>query len=320
MQFNRYIALPKNSLFYHRLFVIFRFVVFVAVVYYLWQSFLVNGNIIANIESVEIGWNFSAYFLLAMAIFLLPLNWLFEAFKWQIIAGKDEITLTESLKGVIVGLTLDNFLPAGTGAISGRVLSINTNDRMKLIPGIMVGQILQTVITLLFGLIGFWMVWEKASDLYHWGSIHTVYLLAALFILVLAILFWKEKIIKFIAPLKGYAIKDLSTIFIYSLLRYLVFLTQLLLLAYIFTPESGLGIFIGCSTWVFAARTFMPKISNLERLGIRAMAVIFFMEIYSLPSAGMLISVILLWFINLAIPSVVGLMFYRNLKASTLMK
>lgn len=320
MQFNRYIALPKSSLFYHRLFVIFRFVVLVAVVYYLWQSFLVNGNIIANIESVEVNWNFSAYFLLASVITLLPVNWLFEALKWQVIAGRSKLTLFEALKGVILGLTLDNFLPAGTGAISGRVLSINTDNRIKLIPGILVGQVLQTVITLLFGLVGFWMVWVKASELYHWRVIHTVYILGTLFVLVLAILFWKDRIIKFIAPLKEYALKDLWTLFIFSLLRYIVFLTQLLLLAYIITPESGLNIIFGCATWVFAARTFMPKISNLERLGIRALAVVFFMEIYNLPSAGMLISVITLWFINLAIPSVIGLMFYRNLKANTLLK
>ncbi|RLD20557.1 MAG: hypothetical protein DRI71_10220 [Bacteroidetes bacterium] len=320
MQFNRYIALPKSSLFYHRLFIVFRLAVLLAVAYYLWQSFLVNGNIIANLGTVNINWSASNYALLITAILLLPINWLLEAKKWQIIAGDARITLFEALKGVIIGLTLDNFLPVGTGAISGRVLSLTDKDRLKLIPGILAGQILQTFITLLFGLFGFWMVWKKAAELYHWQFIHSLYTIGIALVIVLAVLFWRGKIKKFIIPLKNYSLKDLKVVFVYSLLRYIVFLTQFLLLAYIITPESGLNIIIGCATWVFAARTFMPKISNIERLGIRALAVVFFMELYSLPSAGMLISVIVLWFINLAIPSIAGLMFFKNLKAGTLLK
>jgi hypothetical protein len=290
------------------------------VAYYLWQSFLVNGNIIANLGTVNITWSILNYVLLIAAISLLPLNWLLEASKWQIIAGNDRISLFEALKGVVIGLTLDNFLPAGTGAMSGRVLSITVKDRIKLIPGVLAGQILQTLITLIFGLFGFWMVWEKAAELYHWQIAHSIYTIGIILVIVLAVLFWQEKVKKFGSPLKNYNLKDFKIVFVCSLLRYIVFLTQFLMLAYILIPEFGLDIIIGCATWVFAARTFMPKISNLERLGIRALAVVFFMELYDLPSAGMLITVIALWFINLAIPSIMGLIFFKNLKASTLLK
>ena len=97
-----------------------------------------------------------------------------------------------------------------------------------------------------------------------------------------------------------------------SFLRYLTFLSQFILLLLIFTPEIDLYLAFGCATWVFAARTFMPKVSNLERLGIRALAVVFFAEVCTINPSGPLVAVALLWLINLAIPSLIGLFLLGN--------
>jgi hypothetical protein len=172
----------------------------------------------------------------------------------------------------------------------------------------------------LFGLYGFWLVWGKASSLFHWQPVYTFSLIGIFLIVVLSAYFWQAKISKFLAPLSKYSIREWGVIFFFSLSRYLVFLLQFMFLAIIFAPEIDVAVILACATWVFAAKTFMPNISNLEKLGIRALAVVFFMNLFGQPLSGILMAVILLWFINLAIPSIIGLIFFKDLKTGTLMK
>ena len=319
MQFNRYIALPKSSLFNHRLFFLFRLILFVAIAFYLWQNFVVNQKILLELNSINVDWQPFEWILLLLTFMLLPINWLLEGLKWQVIAADAKLSLSQALKGVVLGLTLDNVLPMGTGAISGRIISISSEDRIRVIPGILVGQVIQSLITFSFGLYGFWLVWSKASSLFHWQPVYSYSLIGISLVIVLSVIFWQAKIVKFLQPLWQYSIRAWSIIFTFSLSRYLVFLLQFILLATIFAPEIDLVLIFACATWLFAARTFMPKISNLERLGIRALAVVFFMNLFSQPVSGVLIAVILLWFINLAIPSIIGLTFFKDLKAGFLL-
>ena len=321
MQFNRYIALPKSSLFNHKLFFAFRLILFVAIAIYLWQSAVANQKILLGLEEVNVSWEPFEWVLMLFTIFFLPLNWLLEALKWKVIAREANLSLMQSIKGVVLGLTLDNVLPAGTGGISGRVVTISDkNGRMKVIPGILAGQIIQSVVTFMFGLYGFWLVWTKASTLLHWQPVYSLSLLGIFLVVSLSLVFWRAKVVEFLKPLRYYSLLSWVKIFTFSLSRYLVFLIQFVLLSTIFAPEVNTNLILGCATWVFAARTFMPKISNLERLGIRALAVVFFMDLFSQPASGVLMAVVILWFINLAIPSLIGLTFFKDIKEGVQLK
>ncbi len=320
MQFNRYIALPKSSLFNHKLFFIFRLAMFGIIAVYLWQMVVANQKLLLDLGSVNVRWHAYEFFLLLLTFILLPVNWLLEALKWQVIAAAANLSLRQAIKGVVLGLTLDNVLPLGTGAISGRIISLPDEHRIRLIPGVLAGQIMQSLITLVFGLYGFWLVWSKASSLFLWQPINTFFVLGIIVVIALAGIFWQSKIGKFLAPLWHYSIRSWRIIFGYSFLRYLIFLAQFMILSVIFTSEIETTLVFACATWVFAAKTFMPKISNLEKLGIRALAVVFFMNLFGLPVTGMLMTVIILWFINLAIPSIVGLVLLKELKTDSQMK
>ena len=320
MQFNRYIALPKSSLYNHKLFFLIRLALFVFIAVYLWKTIAANQKALLDLGSVNVNWQANELLLLLLTFILLPINWLLEGLKWQVIAAEANLSLKQAIRGVILGLTLDNVLPMGTGAISGRIISLSKESRIKVIPGILVGQVIQSLITFSFGLYGFWLVWLKASSLFHWQPVYTFTLIGVSLVVVLSLVFWQDKIREFLAPLWQYSVGAWRIIFIFSLTRYLVFLVQFMLLAAIFAPEIELILIFSCATWLFAARTFMPKISNLERLGIRALAVVFFMNLFGQPVSGVLMAVIVLWFINLAIPSIIGLTFYKDLKTGTEMK
>lgn len=287
---------------------------------YLWQTMVANKKVLVDLGSVNVQWQTKEVFLLLLILALLPINWLLEGLKWQVIAARADLSLKQAIRGVVLGLTLDNVLPMGTGAISGRIISLSAKDRITVIPGILVGQVIQSLITFLFGLYGFWLVWGKASSLFHWQPVYTFSLMGISLLVVLSVIFWQAKIRKFLSPLWQYSMRSWGIIFFFSLSRYLVFLLQFMLLAIIFAAEIDTVLIFACATWVFAAKTFMPKISNLERLGNRALAVVFFMNLFGQPVSGVLMAVILLWFINLAIPSIIGLTFFKDLKTGTLMK
>lgn len=293
---------------------------FTSIAIYLWQSTVANQKIIMDLGSIKHSWQIYDSVLLLIVLFLLPINWLLEAMKWQRIAANANLSLKQALKGVVLGVTLDNILPASAGAISGRVVTLPKENRYTVIPGILLGQIIQSTITFLFGLYGFWLVWQKASALFIWHPIYTYFALASSMIIVLSIFFWQGKIRKFLQPLWQYTLNSLLMIFAFALARYLVFLMQFMMLSFIFAPDLDQALVFGCATWVFAARTFMPKISNLERLGIRALAVVFFMNLFNQSSSQMLVAVVVLWFINLAIPSIIGLVFFKDIKLGTLLK
>jgi len=65
---------------------------------------------------------------------------------------------------------------------------------------------------------------------------------------------------------------------------------------------------------MFVARTFVPKVSGLERLGIRALAIVLFAGWYELPAAGLLLSMVTLWLFNLALPSLAGVWLLHTTK------
>jgi hypothetical protein len=319
MQFNRYIALTKSSLLNQKLFFLIRLVLFAVIALFLWQNIIVNQKILLDFGAVKPQWQGTDLLLFSLVFFLLPINWGMEALKWQVIAAGYGLKIKQAVEGVVLGLTLDNLLPLGTGAISGRIIGLPNESRIKVIPGILVGQAIQSFITFIFGLYGFWIVWSKASTLFHWGSEYSLLIIVVILIIALSLVFWRTKIRHFLSPLWQYPLRSWIEISSYSIGRYMVFSLQFILLAFVFAPEIELQIIIGCATWVFAAKTFMPKISSIENLGIRAMAVVFFMNLFGHPVTGMLIAVILLWFINLAIPSLVGLVFFK-VKTDSLMK
>ena len=318
MQFSRYIPFPKSIALSQNFFLIFRIIFLVAVLAYLWQNLITNKEIINNLTTANYQLHTKDLITLFFVITLLPVNWLLEAKKWQIIAAINNISLKQALRGVVLGLTMDNVMPLGTGAISGRILTISYDKRLAIIPGILAGQLMQGSLTLIFGLYGLTMIWKKATELYHWSNYQSLLVIGAIIILVLILIFWKNSIRLFLKPLKDFTLNSWILIAGLSLARYLTFLLQFILLASIFSPTTGLQVVFGCATWVFAARTFMPHFSNLERLGIRALAVVFFMELFQLQVAGMLIAVIALWIINLVMPSILGLTLIRKVKFSSI--
>ena len=101
--------------------------------------------------------------ILLVIIFLLtPINWAFEAWKWQKLALKvEKISFVEAYKGVLIGLTFSTASPMMIGDYAGKVLMLKTDKRLQSIGAILLGNAIQMYVSLLFGTISylFFVIW-----------------------------------------------------------------------------------------------------------------------------------------------------------------
>jgi len=272
------------------------------------------------IELIDLYYSFQFVSIILLVTLLMALNWAVESIKWQLIANSfQQISFIKALKAILTGVSLDAILPFGTGAVGSKVLSCNAKDRNKYIGPIIITQAIQSIWTVIFGFIGINQLIKMTSLSSIYGSINQLIFPTVLVIVLLILIFkfWYTGIQRFIQNTKTLPKVIWFKITLLSLVRYLIFLVQLLLLSNYLSSELPLTILVGCSTWMFFAKTVVPKPGHLGAVGVRGASVVFFLTLAHLPSSGFVMATLVLWFINLAIPSLVGLFFMKDLNFST---
>ncbi len=273
--------------------------------------FSVLGELFSSIQFV---------FLFLGVSVLMILNWMLESKKWQLIAKEHQtISLLEAFKAILTGVSLDAILPFGSGAVGSKVLSLNGAGRQQLIAPIILAQGIQSFWTMMFGTIGLYQLAYLTDIIAMYGGLKSILPIALIgILLIVAILkFWPNTIKSIIYSVKKLPQLVWIKVVVVSLIRYLVFFTQLLILSTYMAPEVPVDVLIGCVTWMFFAKTIVPKPGHLGAVGIRGAAVVFFLSLAGYAYSAVVLATLVLWFINLAIPSMVGLFFMKDLNLKT---
>ena len=83
---------------------------------------------------------------------LLPLNWLFEAVKWQrLTANVQSLSLFTSIKAVLAGISTGFFTPNRVGELVGRVMFLGEDNRKSGVTLSLVNSLTQNLIMALCG-------------------------------------------------------------------------------------------------------------------------------------------------------------------------
>lgn len=256
---------------------------------------------------------------MALALFLLMLlNWGLEARKWQLIAILvKQLSFVEACKTIVAGVSLDAILPFGAGAVSSKVLSLHSRHRRQLLATVIVAQGLQSVFTVLFGVVGLFTVAAHIPFTKHYNWVATLAPIMAVVAGLLAYLY--------LPVLKHQCKESIRTIGItnwwriagLSLGRYLVFFIQMLLAGAYLAPYIPTQVLAGCITFMFLAKTLVPKPGHLGALGIRGASIIFYLHWAGFQPAGVVLASVVVWAINLAIPSLIGLIYINKLNFKT---
>ncbi len=314
MQFSRYLTYRKSSSLIRFWPWLLKIVLAAASFYYVISKLLEEKLILSEIVALFKSSDF--LLLISLVVILMVANWLLESKKWQLLANQfQSISLAQAFKAILSGVSLDAILPFGAGAVGSKVLSLNGKDRQKLIGPVVIAQGIQSFFTVAFGLLGIAQLAKMTNVLSLYNGVNVTILLLVVSG-VLALVVTKSiptKMAYYIKTIKEVPKSSWSKVVALSFFRYVIFLVQLLLLATYLAPEIPMLVLIGCITWMFFAKTIMPKPGHLGAVGIRGASVVFFLGLAGYSAGNVVLATLILWVINLAIPSLVGLFFIKDL-------
>jgi len=278
--------------------------------------------------------------LLVIVVFLMLVNWGLESQKWRFMIGKIErVSFFRSMMAVFTGASISFFTPNRTGEYFGRAFIL---DKASHVDGILItilGSMSQLLITILTGTLSMLVFIPKflSSSAFFSGYIYYGFALLiilldllllflvmnAQFLSVLRDKLLRSKLKKFrkhLAVFSDFRPHDMAYVIGMSLLRYLVFTGQFLLLLKVFSVPVPFFDGVIITSLIFFVLSIVPTVT-LTELGIRDSAAVYFFGIWFSHSAGMSDSVLigilsattLLWVINLAIPAVIGTFFVFRL-------
>lgn len=268
-----------------------------------------------------------AQFYLFLTGILMFVNWGLEAFKWKLmISNIENISFKRAYKAILSGVTISLFTPNRVGEYGGRVFYLSEENRIKGIFITVLTSISQLLITILVGsvaLLYYVFSYRPINWMLQYGAVSLMFLVsfflllayfnAAVFNVIFLRIPFLKKLIRYSRVIGLYNHKQLFTVLVASLVRYMVFALQFFFLLRAFHIDISLFLAFELITMIFLVTTIIPTFTFSE-LGIRGSVAVFFLGQVSSNIIGIVAASFGLWIINLVIPAIIGLVFIFNLK------
>jgi hypothetical protein len=261
--------------------------------------------------------------LVGSVLFLLMIvNWAIESFKWRsLLRPFTRIGALRAFTATIAGTSLALVSPNRTGEFIGRIMFLEPEHRLKGAVATMLGGIAQFVITLAMGapalLILAFSVGTKLP-----GGATLIWALAALAVMgaTLAVIIYLDPvllvriILRFPFPLRwqddisvleGYDRAHLLQVLLLSLLRYLVFTLQFVLLLVVLEDGPSMAAALAAVPVIFLVSTVVPTVL-LTELGVRGSVAMAVLEPTGSSEWTILLATFGIWLVNLLLPAVAG--------------
>jgi hypothetical protein len=282
----------------------------------IWKNFLLN----LTLDNIQ--W-------LIITTILIPINWAFETLKWQVlIKDFEKLSFWKSYQGILLGIAFSLFTPNRIGEYGGRILLVKPENNWKAVIATLVGSFSQLLVLLSCGILGLLSFIYLFLEIDQWiwlsiffvGVLLTSLMLFCFYNIDLVIPIIKripyahklKRFVKHIYVLRNYSSSILSSVLIYSFLRYLTYTLQYFLMLQFFGINvSIIKGFAGIAT-IFLLQTSipLPPIWDLFARGQIAL------EIWGFSSEneiGILASTFTLWVLNLIIPALIGTIFISKI-------
>jgi Lysylphosphatidylglycerol synthase TM region len=299
--------------------------------YSLYSQLMRQPDLAQRWQQLKYSWQ-SWQFILVMV--LMVVNWGIEARKWQLLVlHVQQFSFIQAFKSVLAGCSITMLTPNRVGEFGGRVLFLKEENRIKAISLTIAGSISQLLVTMIMGCAGllFLRFFSHRTDNAlsvlpdFWGSVLIYFSITATVVLFLFYirLGWLvrmmekvpalHKVIQHISVLDEFEANQLLRILLLSLLRYLVFVVQYVLL----TQVMQVGIEGWLSFWLisvfYLVLAVIPTIGFLE-LPVRAKTSLELMKLYSTNTLGIETAALAIWIINLVIPALLGSLLILGIK------
>jgi len=252
-------------------------------------------------------------------LLLLPLNWFLESLKWKLLTSKiQNLSISDSFKSVLAGASTGFFTPNRVGELVGRVLFLEARNRKPGITLCVVSSFTQNIIMVSWGIPASIMFFTRKGATLD-SDINRILLIFASCLFVMGLIysvwpFLSKKISKcrfypqitaFTFFLSAYTWSDLVQILFISLLRYLVFCTQMFLMLNFFGVEilPWHAMIAIPASYLFV--TFTPSLAFSEA-AVRSSYAVLFVGAFSEQVVGIALAGVCIWMVNLVVPMLVG--------------
>lgn len=269
----------------------------------------INLNFISNLSR-------SALLLLLTAFCLVGLNWGFESIKWYLLVNTvEKMSFSKAFTAVLSGVSTGMVTPNRLGNFIGRVAFMKSDNRFQGTLLTFVGNIAQFTVTIACGLLALIGLYSFQNEL----AMTWIYVLG-FFGLTLGLLLYfnlgilNNRIFLNYLPLKTRDVlanvDDISMrmkveILFFSLMRYVVFTVQYVLIVYAFkTDISVMELFLHINV-VYLVMTLIPALF-FGKLFVREAAAVLVLGWMGVHLAIILTSGFILWLFNLALPALLG--------------
>ena len=308
----------------------------VKIVIVLLGIWIIYKKIIHNQNITQLGSDIKSSFtstkhiyLLILTIILVPINIYLEGVKWRIqLKPIENISYYKSFLSIFTGLTAGMFFPNRMGNFLGRIFMMENGDRIKAAMVTIVGGMAQMIATVSVGLIATIFFVNKYFVLLTISIILIVALLLLIYFNIHVLKYFqflipkkfKEKTKEYFDVFSLYDKKELLKILIISFLRYFIYTFQFVLLIWSFNiPLTYLNAMIPIS-FTYLLMMVIPFITITE-IAIRgSVSILVFEKWFIINGISNSLELMvfsassLLWILNIAIPSIIGLFLIHRLK------
>jgi len=274
---------------------------------------------------------------IVISFLLLGANLGIEAWKWRLLLGRlyPGLTWRSAVGAIFAGMTTGMFTPNRIGEYAGRVIFLPQGKKLEAILLTFLDRISQMFVTLIFGILVLLLasVSGCAEENAFTNSVEMRVAAAAglcLILVVTAIFALNPKLTGMLLgriPISWKWLRRISDtlcetdsilmrkVLGLSSLRYAVFISQYVFLVYAFGGTAGiLQVYSACMI-VMLVKSLIPFIGFSE-IGIRESTAIHVMAWIGIGSLAAFQSTILLYLINILLPSAVGIYFVMKGKVN----
>lgn len=266
-------------------------------------------------------YNGTSFYLLSLALVLMPLNWLIETYKWKQLTQKvQRLGMKEAVESILIGILSSIISPNRIGELGGRLLHIKKENLLSVFYSNMLCSVSQLVVTLVAGLLAILLNINLAAQQMNISELLLLIGSSISIILVISLYFSSNmtyRLIKYtsskfkseehiVGSRIGVTVR--IRLIVMSSLRYIVFSLQFLFLLLFFGLEESLLASFGAISIVFFITAIIPT-AWISDLPVRTSVAYFIFELFFQSGLPALYSSISLWGINLLLPALISLVF-----------
>ncbi len=253
---------------------------------------------------------FSLAWLLLM-VYLSFQNRFLEILKWQnLVSSFQKISVSESTKQVLAALAGGIVTPNGIGEYAGKAMYYEASRTKRIIFLNLVCNGIQMIISILFGIIGLFIIGYSTWSYYILGT-----LVVGLIIVLLFRNFEIKKvsITLLIQKINEIPKKILQKNNLLGLARYLTFSHQYYFLFLIFDVQLPYLTLMGCIAAVYFVASSLPSFQFFD-FSVKGGVSLYFFSQYHIDSYVIFFISIFMWLFNVAIPVLIGCYYVLRFK------